>query len=165
LLSAGARMPSTGSLWLTLRVANFLTPQGRHARGRQLLRRTLMPSWLNARWFATHGVEPDSLAYTQRPDVLREQLWLMLSERMLPHLLRYEDRNSMAWSVESRVPFLTRDLVQFALALPEEFIIGPQGLSKLVFREAMRGIVPAEILARRDKIAFATPETRWMIAL
>jgi len=165
LLSAGGRLPGTGWLWLTLRVANFLTPQGRHARGRQLLRRTLMPSWLNARWFATHGVEPDSLAYTQRPDVLREQLWLMLSERMLPHLLRYEDRNSMAWSVESRVPFLTRDLVQFALALPEEFIIGPQGLSKLVFREAMRGIVPAEILARRDKIAFATPETRWMIAL
>ena len=48
------------------------------------------------------------------------------------------------------------------LSLPETYLISPQGVTKHVFREAMRGIVPDEILDRRDKIGFATPEKRWL---
>jgi asparagine synthase (glutamine-hydrolysing) len=80
-------------------------------------------------------------------------------------LLRYEDRNSMAHSVESRVPFLTRSLVEFIYALPEEYLIAPDGTSKSIFRQAMRGIVPDAILDRRDKIGFATPERSWLGSL
>ena len=83
----------------------------------------------------------------------------------LPALLRYQDRNSMAFSVESRVPFLTRSMAELALSLPEAFLIDPTGISKAVLRRAMRGIVPDAVLDRKDKIAFETPERAWLETL
>jgi asparagine synthase (glutamine-hydrolysing) len=80
-------------------------------------------------------------------------------------LLRFEDRNSMAFSVESRVPFLTPRLVDFVLSLPESYLLAEDGTSKAVFRRAMRGLVPDAVLDRRDKIGFATPEESWLVAL
>lgn len=80
-------------------------------------------------------------------------------------LLRYEDRNSMAHSIESRVPFLTPSLASFILSLPEEYLIAADGTSKAVFRQAMRGIVPDAVLDRRDKIGFETPERSWLATL
>lgn len=71
----------------------------------------------------------------------------------------------MAHSIESRVPFLTPELAQFVLSLPEGYLLAPDGTSKAVFREAMRGLVPEGVLLRRDKIGFATPELRWLKAL
>jgi len=68
----------------------------------------------------------------------------------------------MAFSVESRVPFLTTDLAELLLALPEEYVVGDDGTSKRVFRAAMMGIVPDAILDRRDKIGFWTPEAAWL---
>jgi asparagine synthase (glutamine-hydrolysing) len=85
--------------------------------------------------------------------------------RGLPPLLRYADRNSMRHSVESRVPFLTSELAEFVLSLPDEHLIGRDGTTKSVFRAAMRGIVPDPILDRRDKIGFETPEQRWLATL
>ena len=120
-----------------------------------------LPSWLNRRWFAERGVGPRFMNYTTARDVLRDSLCRSVSDT-LPSLLRYEDRNSMASSVESRVPFLTPDLVNFLQRLPEEYIIAPDGTSKAVFRKAMRGIVPDVILDRRDKLGFVTPESSWL---
>lgn len=80
----------------------------------------------------------------------------------LPALLRHADRNSMRFSVESRVPFLTQDLAEFLFSLPEDYLISKSGETKSIFRAAMRGIVPDEILDRRDKIGFATPEFEWL---
>src|SRR5581483_2793137 len=77
----------------------------------------------------------------------------------------YEDRNSMAHSIESRVPFLTPRLVDFLLRLPEAYLLGPDGTSKRVFRSAMRGLVPDAVLDRRDKIGFATPERAWFLKM
>ena len=71
----------------------------------------------------------------------------------------------MASSIESRVPFLTPALAEFVLRLPEEHILGQDGTTKNVFRQAMRGIVPDAVLDRRDKIGFATPEQRWLKTL
>jgi asparagine synthase (glutamine-hydrolysing) len=71
----------------------------------------------------------------------------------------------MAESVESRLPFLTVDLVEFLLSLPPEYLISASGRTKAVFREAMRGIVPDAILDRSDKISFETPESKWMSEL
>jgi asparagine synthase (glutamine-hydrolysing) len=63
----------------------------------------------------------------------------------------------MAFSVENRVPFLTAGLVEFIFSLPEEEVISAEGRCKAVVLRAMQGLVPAEILERRDKIGFAMP--------
>lgn len=121
--------------------------------------------WLNAAWFASHKVTTRMEPPVLEGDFLRGLLLDSVQKTSLPALLRYEDRNSMAFSIESRVPFLTVDFARLALSLPESLILSPDGRTKWVFREAMRGIVPDAILDRRDKIGFATPELRWLTAL
>jgi asparagine synthase (glutamine-hydrolysing) len=141
--------------------ADYLLPPTLQSVARKFVGKDPFPAWLNRIWFAERGVGPQYVNYTTVRDVLRDSLSRSMSQTM-PRLLRYEDRNSMAFSVESRVPFLTPDLVCFLQSLPEEYIIAPDGTSKAVFRRAMRGIVPAAILERRDKIGFVTPECRWL---
>lgn len=84
-----------------------------------------------------------------------------LSRFSLPALLRYEDRNSMAWSIESRVPFLDYRLVESLVALPVSHKLAG-GRTKRVLRDALSGLVPPAILARRDKMGFVTPQSVWM---
>ena len=74
-----------------------------------------------------------------------------------PPQLRSADRSAMFRSIENRVPFLTPKLVNYILQLPEDFIISNKGRTKHIFKDAMRGIVPEEIILRKDKIGFATP--------
>jgi len=78
----------------------------------------------------------------------------------LPALLHWEDRNSMAQGVEGRVPFLDHDLVEHVMALPDEKKIS-NGTTKVILREAMQGLIPDEIVNRKDKIGFQTPEKYW----
>jgi asparagine synthase (glutamine-hydrolysing) len=80
----------------------------------------------------------------------------------LPALLRFEDRNSMAHSVESRVPFLTPRLAEFCLSLPETYRISPSGFSKQILRSSLEGRIPSQIQMRKDKIGYAPPEKKWM---
>ncbi|NHJ40558.1 MAG: asparagine synthase (glutamine-hydrolyzing), partial [Asgard group archaeon] len=84
-----------------------------------------------------------------------------LLEIKLPHLLRWEDKTSMAFSIEARVPFLDHNLVIYILALPSEFIVN-NGITKWIFRKAMESITPKSILSRQDKIGFAVPEQMWV---
>ena len=86
----------------------------------------------------------------------------LMGKNGLVHLLRYEDRNSMIQSVESRVPFLTTDIAEYILSLPEDFLLAADGTTKCIFRDAMKGIVPQEILQRKDKVGFETPELDWL---
>lgn len=79
----------------------------------------------------------------------------------VPALLRYEDRNAMAWSIESRVPFLDHQLVEFLLSLPSSYKL-QRGQTKAILRKAFSEFVPATILNRQDKMGFATPQERWM---
>jgi len=161
-----ARLPGTrGLLRLLLQTGGELLPAKCKAVAQQLLGEGAMPRWLNNSWFRTRGVGASFAPRRAKQDLLRERLRETVVTTSLPMLLRYEDRNSMAWSIESRVPFLTPALAEFTLQLPEEYLLGPDGTSKLVFRKAMRGIVPDAILDRRDKIGFATPERRWLAAL
>lgn len=94
-----------------------------------------------------------------------EEMAFQLQHSGLPQLLRHGDRNSMRFSIESRVPFLTVPLANLLLSLPEDYLISSTGETKSVFRAAMRGIVPDAILDRRDKIGFATPERDWTLTL
>ncbi|MDT4969357.1 MAG: hypothetical protein QOJ64_4094 [Acidobacteriota bacterium] len=118
------------------------------------------PGWLDMGWFSRREV---NFTFAKQPGYsLKEQLHHMLVESNLPMLLRHEDRLAMAHSIESRVPFLTASLVQFLLSLPEKYLISSAGTSKYVFRRAMRGIVPDDVLNRQDKIGFDTPEQQWL---
>jgi asparagine synthase (glutamine-hydrolysing) len=100
-----------------------------------------------------------SYAYGNR---VKESLVYSITEHALPSLLRFGDRNAMAFSIENRVPFLTIPLANFLLSLPEGFLISDDGISKSVLREALRGIVPDIILDRKDKIGFVTPMSEWL---
>ncbi|MFN5417026.1 MAG: asparagine synthase (glutamine-hydrolyzing) [Flavobacteriia bacterium] len=81
-------------------------------------------------------------------------------EYKLEHLLKWEDRNSMHFSIEARVPFLDHRLVEKTLASQMDLIIR-NGESKHILREALKGIIPEEIRIRRDKIGYVTPEDDW----
>jgi asparagine synthase (glutamine-hydrolysing) len=70
----------------------------------------------------------------------------------------------MCYSIESRVPFLTLELAEFLLSMPSDFLVSETGETKKLFRAAMRGIVPDEILDRKDKIGFETPERSLLYA-
>lgn len=72
----------------------------------------------------------------------------------LPHLLHYEDRNSMACSIESRTPFTDYRLVDYLFSIPACYKYH-NGWAKWLLRLAMRDLLPAEILWRKDKIGFA----------
>lgn len=81
-------------------------------------------------------------------------------EYKLEHLLKWEDRNSMWFSLEARVPFLDYRLVERVLATQSDWIIR-KGETKYILREAMKNILPAKIQARRDKTGFDTPQDEW----
>lgn len=93
--------------------------------------------------------------------LLARRLWQEVTSDSLPALLRYEDRNSMAFGIETRVPFLDYRLVELAVRLPDRLRVN-EGVTKVVLRRAMTGRVPQEILDRRDKLGFATPQGHWL---
>lgn len=79
----------------------------------------------------------------------------------LPSLLHYEDRNSMAFSIEARVPYLEVELVNYISSLAHDQKIR-NGVTKFVLRNAIKKLVPEEIRNRMDKMGFVTPEELWM---
>ena len=84
-----------------------------------------------------------------------------LTSTNLPALLHYEDRNSMAFSIESRVPYLDVRFVEYVTSLPLSQKIR-SGVTKIALRHALRGIIPESIRCRMDKMGFVTPEEVWM---
>lgn len=95
------------------------------------------------------------------PDKLDNFLYNLIFQTLLPSLLHFEDRNSMAFSIESRVPFLDHRLVEFGFRLKSEDRIR-NGVTKSILRDSMRGILPDEILNRSDKKGFTTPGAHWL---
>ncbi|WP_315077727.1 asparagine synthase (glutamine-hydrolyzing) [uncultured Clostridium sp.] len=79
----------------------------------------------------------------------------------LPQLLHYEDRNSMTFSIESRVPFLDHRLVEYVVSCESDKKINT-GITKYILREGMRGLLPDKIRKRKDKMGFVTPEVLWI---
>ena len=75
-------------------------------------------------------------------------------------LLRYEDRNSMAFGIETRVPFLDHRVVELALALPDNVKI-KDGWTKHVLRDVVENRLPKSIVHRKDKLGFVTPQADW----
>lgn len=107
---------------------------------------------------ALRGDVPAVLRYAGSLD---EVLTREITASNLPLLLHWEDRNSMAFSIEARVPFLDHRVVEFLAALPlDQKIRG--GVTKHVLRRAIRGLVPESVRCRMEKMGFVTPEEVWM---
>lgn len=81
----------------------------------------------------------------------------------LTDLLHYEDRNSMAFSVESRLPFLDYRLVEYAFSLGHEYKIRGD-TSKWLLHNVAKDVLPHEVLTRKDKMGFTTPAHTWFLA-
>ena len=113
-------------------------------------------------WFENRGVLGYEKFNKKQKNTLHDKLIDSIFDLSLPSLLRYLDKNSMYHSVESRVPFLSKDILEFVFSLPESYLIDDKKNSKSVLRIAMENIVPEKILSRKDKIGFAVPETEWM---
>jgi asparagine synthase (glutamine-hydrolysing) len=95
------------------------------------------------------------------PGSLDAFLWEQVVHSSLPALLHYEDRDSMAFGIEARTPFLDYRLVERAFSLPFELKLRG-ATTKVILREAMRGILPEMVRDRRDKLGFPTPFGRWV---
>lgn len=160
-----AALPGTAPHRLAVQALGRLAPPLLRQLGRQLLGRSSAPPWLDAGWFRRRETRLVSMETYRRGPGLHDALMESLTCTVLPALLRYEDRNAMHFSIEARVPFLTTGLVEAAYACPSSQLIAEDGTTKAVFRDAMRGLVPDTILARKDKIGFATPEQQWLVTL
>lgn len=86
---------------------------------------------------------------------------LDVTETSVPVLLRYEDKNSMALGIETRLPFLDYRMVETALSLPIEHKIH-QGWTKWALRRAMENYLPESIIWRKNKFGFEAPEEIWL---
>ncbi len=96
----------------------------------------------------------------QFDDALNNTLYWQLVSQSIPALLHYEDRNSMAFSIEARTPFLDYRLVEFCLGLPYELKIR-EGITKFILRKSLKHDLPKEIIGREDKKGYPTPMARW----
>lgn len=111
--------------------------------------------------FATHAAIPPSVASAKFKSALHNALYQQLRCSMLPKLLRFADRSSMAFSREVRLPFLDHRLVEYLFAIPESQKI-KNTTTKSILRQAMRGRLPSKVLGRTDKKGFETPQGPWI---
>jgi len=79
----------------------------------------------------------------------------------LPFLLQYDDRTSMSYSIEERVPYLDHRLVEFVLSVPSSIRIR-NGDNKYLLKESIRDLLPKKIYNRHTKLGFGTPQNMWM---
>ena len=99
-----------------------------------------------------------SHAQKLQPDLYR---WNEISRIHLPRLLKWADRNSMAFAIEGRYPFLDYRLVEFAMKLPVELNFHA-GWNKYLLRTSLGDLLPEEIQWRRSKVGFVTPQSTWL---
>jgi len=94
-------------------------------------------------------------------DSLGRRLHADMTHFSLPVLLRYEDRNTMAFGVESRVPFVDHLFVEWLATLHADMRIS-NGWTKRILRDALMNILPDRVLTRKSKLGYSTPQTEWL---
>jgi len=140
-------------------LADNLVPDSSQRRQTFERRKRRTPRWLDREVLQRTLTDPED-EIVARGRSAGELSVKLLSGAHVQALLHWEDRNSMAHSIESRVPFLDYRLVEFIVGLPDRFKIR-DGRTKAVLRSGLRRIVPDAILDRRDKLGFVTPEAVW----
>jgi asparagine synthase (glutamine-hydrolysing) len=131
--------------------------------------RSLLQYWRHRSRYLNHRGLPSAVQLPGDPLNMRAERgreeWVRQSKDVtalsLPTLLRYEDRNSMAHSVESRLPFLDYRVIELGLALRPSLKLR-QGYGKWIVRAAMSGKVPDQIRLARFKKAFRVSEEQWI---
>jgi asparagine synthase (glutamine-hydrolysing) len=88
-------------------------------------------------------------------------MYRIITQQGLPELLHYEDRNSMAHSIEARVPFLDYRIAELLFSTPPDELFH-NGTTKLVLRESLADVLPPDVRARRDKLGFVAPSGRFL---
>lgn len=160
-IQANKRVHGYSELTSLKHLANMLLPETM----RQALRKlggkaSAHADWLN--WQAMKIRPQDPFARLGgKTDSLKQFSRAQLTATNLQMLLHWEDRDSMAHSIESRVPFLDYRLIEYVLALPDSFKLAG-GVTKRVLRESMRNILPERVRMRMDKLGFVTPEEIWL---
>lgn len=141
-----------------LSLQQFLRKIAMHASGR----RYRADLWLNAEMAeAQRALVIDAHDPLPWHDPLNRKLYRDITQTSIPALLHYEDRSSMAFGLEARVPFLDYRLVEFALGLPGEMKIRGT-TTKYIVRQALKDILPEAVRARRDKMGYPTPLALWL---
>jgi asparagine synthase (glutamine-hydrolysing) len=163
-VAAMRKLPGAGARLIAQAFEPAVSP-GLRGLARRVVGRPFLPPWIDGAWFTGKNAFATGRALKASPLLFHDALVQSLTETVLPALLRYGDRNSMAFSIESRVPFLIPALADLAYSLPADRLVSGEAVSKAVLRDAMRGLVPDAILDRRDKIAFSTPDRMWGQAL
>jgi len=97
-------------------------------------------------------IDPPSLEEKTRNDLVAVNI---------PHYLHYEDANAMAFSIEERVPFLDHRLVEWAQRVAAQWKMR-DGQNKYLLRQAMRCLLPSDIVERRDKMGLSAPRDQWL---
>lgn len=125
-----------------------------------LHKQILRPSWIQLDKLEAIPRDPH-LFTTPAKGALQNLCYTQITRTSLPMLLHFEDRDSMAHSIEARTPFLDYRLVEFIQSLPPEYKLS-DGISKRVLRQGLKGTLPEKIRTRLSKLGFATPEEIWM---
>jgi asparagine synthase (glutamine-hydrolysing) len=92
---------------------------------------------------------------------MNDRAWEDLNKLSVPYLTHYEDRMSMAWSREIRLPFLDYRIIEFLLRLKTDKKLY-KGWTKYILRKAMEFDLPKEIVWRKDKQGFVNPQEEWL---
>ena len=153
--SAWEQMKSNGIKSIT-----GMTPQSLLAESKWLPGSFLEPLSLTPEFSKIAGCPPTPVPEKFKSS-LHNELYRQLTCSMLPKLLRFADRSSMAFSREVRLPYLDHRVVEYLFAIPESQKI-QGGATKFVLREAMRGRLPDKVLRRTDKKGFDTPQSAWL---
>lgn len=166
-LELGREMSATTALhqrsyfWAMQYLANAVMPsRARHVLRRLAGKEKVTPAWLDIERLGARPSDPMRRA-DDGPLSVSELSYQQLTRSNLQMLLHWEDRDSMAHSIEARVPFLDHHLVEFVLGLTDSFKLH-RGVTKRVLREGLKGVLPEAIRLRTSKLGFATPEEYWV---
>ena len=160
-LQATKKLHGYSVAYLLAGIANQMLPNRLKNAVKRIMGRTHdSPAWLDMQLLGAQAVNP-YIKYGGPAYSISALSYAQLTATNIQMLLHWEDRNSMAHSIESRVPFLDYRLVEFVLGLPDEYKLSC-GITKRVQRAAMSGILPDVIRDRMDKLGFVTPEEVWV---
>lgn len=124
------------------------------------IKRSVRAIGLDEEFARAHGVDPQAVGAFPGSTLTR-MLHTSLTMDMLPSLLRYGDRNSMAFSRELRLPFLDYRLVEYAFTLPDDAKLSSTR-TKVILRDSLRDLIPQLVAERRDKLGYAPPQSEWL---
>jgi asparagine synthase (glutamine-hydrolysing) len=142
---------------MAMSIRSFLPQTIKQYALKLLNRPSTIPEWINQ--FALNtpisdiGMSDENIENVSLDQLLRFSV---------PKQLKWCDRDSMAHSIESRVPFLDFRLVDLVYSLPSDYKF-KRGLTKRILRDGLSGVIPNEVKNRINKMGFVTPGERWVL--